>query len=217
MYSLIASHGDKGNLVKLTSLNKDYEKVIRHHLYKGDYREALEVLKSQDKKELFYEFAPALMQAVPKQTIAALISQGRALKPVNLLPALIACDLRDPKAVDEAIHYLEFAVHSLRANDRAIHNYLIMLYAKFQPNRLKQYLATEGEDVSTVHYDPHYALRLCREHKLNEACVQLSALLGLWESAVDLALTENIKLAKEIADQPQYDSELQKKLWLKIG
>lgn len=217
MYSLIASHGDKANLVKLTSVNRDFEKVIRHHLYKGDYAEALEVLKSQDRKDLFYEFAPALMQAQPQRTVAALISQGRALKPVNLLPALIACDLRDPKAVDEAIHYLEFAVQYLHAKDQAIHNYLLMLYAKFQPTRLKQYLATQGEDVSTVHYDPHYALRLCREHKLNEACVQLSALLGLWESAVDLALTENIDLAKDIASQPQYDPELQKKLWLKIG
>ncbi|KAK3930225.1 Vacuolar protein sorting-associated protein 18-like protein [Frankliniella fusca] len=217
VYSLIASHGDKANLVKLTSVNRDFEKVIRHHLYKGHYREALEVLKSQDKKELFYEFAPALMQAEPKQTVAALISQGRALKPVNLLPALIACDLRDPKAVDEAIYYLEFAVHKLHANDHAIHNYLLMLYAKFQPTKLKRYLATEGEDVSTVHYDPHYALRLCRELKLNEACVQLSALLGLWESAVDLALTENIQQAKDIASQPQYDTELQKKLWLKIA
>lgn len=217
VYSLIASHGDKANLVKLTSVNRDFEKVIRHHLYKGDYREALEVLKSQDRKELFYEFAPALMQAEPKQTVAALISQGRALKPVSLLPALIACDLRDPKAVDEAIYYLEFAVHKLHANDHAIHNYLLMLYAKFQPTKLKKYLATQGEDVSTVHYDPHYALRLCREHKLNEACVQLSALLGLWESAVDLALSENIQQAKDIASQPQYDTELQKKLWLKIA
>lgn len=217
MYSLIASHGDKANLIKLTSVNRDFEKVIRHHLYKGDYREALEVLKCQDRKDLFYEFAPALMQAEPKQTVAALISQGRALKPVNLLPALIACDLRDPKAVDEAIHYLEFAVHSLHVKEQSIHNYLLMLYAKFQPNRLKQYLATEGEDVASVHYDPHYALRLCREHKLNEACVQLSAILGLWESAVDLALKENIQLAKDIASQPQYDPELQKKLWLKIA
>lgn len=217
IYSLIASHGDKENLVKLTSINRDFEKVIRHHLYKGDYGEALDVLKNQPKKELFYEFAPALMQARPKQTITALISQGGALEPVKLLPALIACDLRDPKLVEEAIYYLEFAVHKLHVKDQAIHNYLLMLYAKFQPNGLKKYLISEGDDVSSVHYDPHYALRLCREHKLNEACVRLSALLGLWESAVDLALKENIQQAKDIASQPQCDPELQKKLWLKIA
>ena len=68
-----------------------------------------------------------------------------------------------------------------------------------------------------VCYDIHYALRLCREQGLTEACVQLSALLGLWEAAVDLALTVNVNLAKQTASMPQNDSELRKKLWLKIG
>jgi hypothetical protein len=68
-----------------------------------------------------------------------------------------------------------------------------------------------------VCYDIHYALRLCQERNLTEACVQLSALLGLWESAVDLALTVDVKLAKQTASLPQNDPELRKKLWLKIG
>lgn len=63
----------------------------------------------------------------------------------------------------------------------------------------------------------HFALRLCREKELIEACVQLSALLGLWESAVDLALKVNVDLAKQTANMPQNDNELRKKLWLKIG
>ena len=66
-------------------------------------------------------------------------------------------------------------------------------------------------------YDIHYALRLCQEKNLTEACVQLSALLGLWESAVDLALTIDVNLAKQTANLPQNDPELKKKLWLKIG
>ena len=70
-----------------------------------------------------------------------------------------------------------------------------------------------------VHYDVHYALRLCEEAGLTEACVQLSALLGLWTTAVDLALTISIDLAKQIAAVPSHydDVELRKKLWLKIG
>lgn len=69
-----------------------------------------------------------------------------------------------------------------------------------------------------VHYDVHYALRLCQEVGLTEACVQLSALLGLWTTAVDLALTINVDLAKQIAAMPSdHDDELRKKLWLKIG
>lgn len=62
----------------------------------------------------------------------------------------------------------------------------------------------------------HSVCRLCREKKLTEACVQLSSLLGLWESAVELALTLSLELAKQIADMPE-DQQLRKKLWLKIG
>lgn len=70
-----------------------------------------------------------------------------------------------------------------------------------------------------MNYDVHFALRLCQDNAdLKEACVQLSGLLGLWESAVDLALTINLKLAKQLADMPpEEDVELRKKLWLKIG
>lgn len=69
-----------------------------------------------------------------------------------------------------------------------------------------------------VNYDVHFALRLCHENNLTEACVQLSGLLGLWESAVDLALTVDLELAKKMANMsPETDLELRKKLWLKIG
>jgi hypothetical protein len=53
---------------------------------------ALDVLKSQNRKELFYQFAPALMQFVPKQMVNALITQGRGLSPAKLLPALVTVD-----------------------------------------------------------------------------------------------------------------------------
>lgn len=69
-----------------------------------------------------------------------------------------------------------------------------------------------------VNYDVYFALHLCTEHNLTEACVELSGLLGLWESAVDLALKVNLDLAKKMANMsPDNDVELRKKLWLKIG
>lgn len=79
------------------------------------------------------------------------------------------------------------------------------------------YLKLQGKEISVVNYDPRFALRLCREYQLTEACVQLSVVLGLWEIAVDLALTVSIDLAKRIASLPDNDMELSKKLWLKIG
>lgn len=37
IYDLMATHGDGRNLIQLTVSNQDYEKVIRHHIYKGKY------------------------------------------------------------------------------------------------------------------------------------------------------------------------------------
>lgn len=33
----MASHGDKHNLIKLTIMNKDYERVIRYHIHESNY------------------------------------------------------------------------------------------------------------------------------------------------------------------------------------
>ncbi|CAG2063003.1 unnamed protein product, partial [Timema podura] len=141
IYDLMASHGDKHNLIRLTIMNKDFERVIRHHINKNNYLEALDVLKGQNKKELFYQFTPALVQAIPKQTIQALIAQGRTLSPNKLLPALVTCD--DDQA-GEVIRYLEFCIHSLGCQQQAIHNYLLSLYAKLKPDKLMQYLTMQG-------------------------------------------------------------------------
>lgn len=79
------------------------------------------------------------------------------------------------------------------------------------------YLKLQGREISAVNYNPRFALRLCREHQLIEACVQLSIVLDLWEAAVDLALTISVDLAKTTASLPENNMELSKKLWLKIG
>jgi len=91
----MASHGDKDNLIRLTIMHCNYEEVIRQHLYKNNYLEALGVLKSQNNKDLFYQFAGILLQELPRPTVAVLISQGSSLKPAKLLPALISCNSDD--------------------------------------------------------------------------------------------------------------------------
>ncbi|XP_063904510.1 vacuolar protein sorting-associated protein 18 homolog isoform X2 [Zophobas morio] len=218
IYELMASHGDKSNLIKLTIVNKDFEQLIRHHIYKNSFHEALDVLKGQNKYELYYQFAPILMQEVPKHTVKALIDQGKKLVPVRLLPALVTCE--GEFHAKQVITYLEFCIDKLKNTDKAIHNFLLSLYAKHDKEKLMQYLNSQGQELSLVSYDVHFALRLCQDNpNLKEACVQLSGLLGLWESAVELALTDNnLKLAKQLADMPpEEDVELRKKLWLKIA
>ena len=109
----MATHGDKDNLIRLTIMHCNYEEVIRQHLYKNNYLEALEVLKSQNNKELFYHFAGILLQELPRPTMTALISQGSLLKPSKLLPALVSCNT-DEKHVSYLFSYcvLEFKFYN---------------------------------------------------------------------------------------------------------
>ncbi|KAJ8929810.1 hypothetical protein NQ314_017407, partial [Rhamnusium bicolor] len=216
IYELMASHGDKNNLIMLTIVNKDFEQLIRQHIFKNNFHEALEVLKSQNNYELYYQFAPILIQEVPKHMVKVIMEQGRKLSPLKLLPAMVSCSGEMHSM--EVIKYLEFCIEKLKNTDRAIHNFLLSLYAKYDSAKLMEYLNSQGPELSLVNYDVHFALRLCHENNLTEACVQLSGLLGLWEAAVDLALTVNLELAKKMANMsPETDLELRKKLWLKIA
>ncbi|KAL5480112.1 hypothetical protein EMCRGX_G023734 [Ephydatia muelleri] len=121
-----------------------------------------------------------------------------------------------------ATRYLEYCVNTLKNTDKAIHNFLISCYAKSirsdptSSQKLLDYLVGQSKE-KTVVYDAHYALRLCLEHHLNEACVHIYSAMGLYEEALDLALEIKVDLAKKIADQPSQNKDLQKTLWLKIA
>ncbi|KAH9632081.1 hypothetical protein HF086_015285 [Spodoptera exigua] len=197
VYDLMASHGDKLNLIKLTIINEDYESVVAQYINKKSYLEAIDTLKTLKRPELFYQFAATLMEEIPKHTVNALISQGARLSPSKLLPAFLSCK-NDEAHVSEIIRYLEFILQHFNVRDKAIHNYLLTLYVEHDHEALMMYLARQGQDVTMVNYDVHYALRLCREKNLSEACVKLSALLGLWDSAVELALQENNNQIEEM-------------------
>ncbi|CAH0563550.1 unnamed protein product [Brassicogethes aeneus] len=214
IYDLMASHGDKSNIIWLTIVNKDFEQLIRHHIYKNNFREALQVLKSQNNLDLYYQFAPILMQEEPKYMVKSIIEQGKKLQPLKLLPAMVS--YQGELHAREVMVYLEFCIDKLKSTEKAIHNFLLSLYAKYDSAKLLVYLNQQGQDM--VNYDIHFALRLCYESKLTSACVQLSGLLGLWESAVELALTVSVDKAIELANMPpENDLELRKKLWLKIA
>ena len=49
---------------------------------------------------------------------------------------------------NEAIRYLEFCVQKLDNKDLAIHNYLLSLYGRLQPENLMTYLQMQGEVIS---------------------------------------------------------------------
>jgi hypothetical protein len=134
--------------------------LIRHHIYKNSFHEALEVLKSQNKHDLYYQFAPILMQELPKYTVKALIEQGKKLVPVRLLPALVTCE--GELHAKEVMKYLEFCIEKLNNSDKAIHNFLLSLYAKHDKDKLMQYLNAQGQELTLVSapvpFDPNRVL-----------------------------------------------------------
>jgi vacuolar protein sorting-associated protein 18 len=215
IYDVIASHGDNYNLTALTTLNEDYEDVISQYIQDNDFRDALDTLKVQKKAEMYYRFTPIIIEALPKETIQALIDRGTNLDPIKLLPTLLC--LKTDRHRFEVMRYLEFAIHSMGNVNQAIHNYLIQIYAKFyEKDKLMSYLETQGKERSMINYDPHFALRLCKENDIKVASVFLLCLLELWQQAIELALTFDSKLAQQTASQPS-DRESKRKLWLIIA
>ncbi|XP_050541562.1 vacuolar protein sorting-associated protein 18 homolog [Daktulosphaira vitifoliae] len=216
IYDILASHGDDHFMLWLSLDNQDYKRVIQHYLNEDCIIEALNILERHPYSDLFLLFLPDLVEKAPTQTISLLIKQGQKLDPMKIFNSLIVSNPNEQLAL-EIIRYLEFCVHCLNCNSESIHNYLLLLYIKYNNDKLMNYLKLQGQDMTAVSYNPKFALRLCREHNLLEACVQLSIVLGLWEAAVDLALLINVDLAKSTASLPNNNQELSKKLWLKIA
>ncbi len=112
---------------------------------------------------------------------------------------------------------MEHCAYNLGYSDPVIHNYLLALYAQMKSDKLMTYLSMKGHDESSVPYDIKYAARVCSELGLEKACVHLYSTMGMFEEAVDLALTIDVELAKQNADKSELNDELRKKLWLKIA
>uniref|UniRef100_A0AAY4AWJ0 Vacuolar protein sorting-associated protein 18 homolog n=1 Tax=Denticeps clupeoides TaxID=299321 RepID=A0AAY4AWJ0_9TELE len=218
IYDLLASHGNVEDMVYFSVIMKDYERVISHYCQHDDYGAALDVLAKHCDEKLFYKFSPVLMQHIPNKVVDAWIQMGGRLDPKNLIPALVNySQMGGTRQISEAIRYMEFCINRLEVKEEAIHNYLLSLYAKYEPDSLLAYLKAAGTHASEIHYDLKYALRLCAEHGYLQACVLVYKIMELYEEAVDLALKVDVDLAKSCADLPEDDEELRKKLWLKIA
>jgi len=147
------------------------------------------------------------------------------LQPSRLIPALVRYTPR-PNEDNQAIRYLEFVVQ--RENkDPAVHNYLLSLYAQYGKEKdLLPFLQRTVDHVFVILlmyiqsdapcYDLKYALRLCHRSKLNTACVYIYSAMGLYEEAVELALSVDVDLAKLNADKAQ-DDDTRKRLWQRIA
>ncbi|XP_003738575.1 vacuolar protein sorting-associated protein 18 homolog [Galendromus occidentalis] len=220
-YKLIANHGDEPLLLEFSKMMEDFGHVVQQHIQHKRFEDALDVLVTQRSPELYYRFSPELMIQLPEQLVEAWLREN--LDPVRLIPALVQYsdadfDPRAPQML-QSIRYLEFCVNECMCVDESIHNYLIALYARLgDSEKLEEYLAAQGTDISLIPYDPKYALRVFSELKLLRASIHIYTVMGLYAEALELSLNElgDVKRAEEIANVPE-DDDIRKKLWLMIA
>ncbi|XP_043212479.1 vacuolar protein sorting-associated protein 18 homolog [Amphibalanus amphitrite] len=215
MYDLMSRHGDWAAVTELAELLGDWETVVRHHLKNGHVTKALETLRRHPDPQLLCELVPQLVRAEPTLTIDLVVAQGRKLKPALLMPRLILADTSEEQG-QQILRYLEFCVNTLESTDNVAHNYLVTLYTRYRPDKLMAYLHGQGSDRHCVHYTPGHVLRQCFVRQ-PRAAVHVLTVVGRYQEAVELALKHDVALAKQVANLPEDDDTLKKRLWLLIA
>lgn len=219
------------DLVYFAEVMKDYPQIITQYLQEENYRKALEALSKQNNIEIFYKYSPIFFELLPKEMVDLWIKFGNHLNPSKLLPSMASCCHTEEQA-NEAMRFLEHCVNRFNSEDQSIHNSLLSLYLQHSPGKLLDYVK-QRKDGTEIHFDKLMLARLCTGRDdvcLNEACVYLYRMLGWYEEAVDLALSLNVELAREVANSvdsedfnftamnnDNHTDELKKMLWLRIA
>lgn len=218
-YDIISSHGREEELLFFASAVDDYNYVLAYWVQRERWNETLNVLKKQTDPSIFYRYSTVLINHVATELIEILMRHAD-LKARNLIPALLNYnrDFHGSIAQNQAIRYLLFVINQLNSTDAAVHNTLISIYASHaskDESALLSYLETQGDEPS---YDADFALRLCIQHSRVQACVHIYTTMGQYLQAVELALAhDQIDLASLIADRPETNAPLRKKLWLAVA
>ena len=218
-FELMSSHGRTQDLLYYAELIGNFEWLIGHHIQQKNYSEAIRLLASQKNpmkiEELYYRFAPVLVQFMPKETVDMLMMMPR-LDAQKLIPALMRYESQKEVASagsNHAIRYLEWCVEN-GSTDPSIHNYLASLYVREEDeNLLLTYLT---DQIHKPMYDRKYVLRLCHENGKMRACVNIYNDSGLYEEAVTYALDVDIGLAKEIVVDADVSKVERRRLWLLV-
>ncbi|KAI9750576.1 MAG: hypothetical protein M4579_006405 [Chaenotheca gracillima] len=220
-YDIISSHGREEELLFYAMLVEDHNFVLAYWVQRERWSESLDVLKKQSSPEIFYKYSSVLMSHAPTELVEILTRQSN-LDTRNLIPALLNYNktTQVPLNQNQAIRYLLFVINHLRSTDAAVHNTLISIYAS-HPTKDEAALLSYLESQSLQHeqnYDADFALRLCIQHKRVQSCVHIYSSMGQYLQAVELALKhDEIDLASIVADRPEDNPALRKKLWLAVA
>ncbi|KAI1261128.1 vacuolar protein sorting protein-like protein DigA [Xylariaceae sp. FL1019] len=219
VYDVISSHAREEELLFFANAVNDYNYELSYWVQRERWTEALGVLKRQTDPEIFYRYSSVLMTHVANEVVEILTRHPK-LEPRKIIPALLdySRNFNGPLLQNQAVRYLQFVINQLQSTDAAVHNTLVSIYASHDSkdeSGLMAYLETQGDEPN---FDPDFALRLCIQHKRTLSCVYIYTNMGQYIQAVDLALSHNeIEYASIIADRPQSNPALRKKLWLAIA
>ncbi|KAK2731579.1 hypothetical protein FQN57_003287 [Myotisia sp. PD_48] len=220
VYDIVGSHGREHELLYFAMIVNDYNFVLSYWIQREKWSEGLSVLKKQTDPEVFYRYGSVLMTNTPSEFVDILMRQTN-LDPQKLIPALLSYnkETKVPLSQNQAIRYLNFIIANHPDPSAAVHNTLISVYASHSSpaeGALLKYL--ESQPSSPPPYDADFALRLCIQHKRVQSCVHIYSMMGQYQEGVELALKhDDIELAAIVADRPEGNDKLRKKLWLLVA
>lgn len=223
VYEIISAHGREEELLHFANVIDDYNYVLAYWIQREHWEDAMSVLKKQHDPRMFYKYSTVLMSHTPVELVEVLMRQPD-LEAKRIIPALLNYNKTIGSSVpllqNQAVRYLMFCINHNHSTEPAVHNTLISLYAS-NPTKDESALLSYLETQSQAHeqnYDADFALRLCIAHQRVQSCVHIYTTMHQYASAVDLALKyDEVDLAAVVADTPEIDPALRKKLWLKVA
>lgn len=220
VYDVISSHGREEELLFFATVTNDYNYVLSYWIQREKWTEALNVLQRQSEPDVFYKYSSVLMTHAPTGLIEILMRQTN-LDPERLIPALLNYNKTASVSLNQnqAVRYLNFIIVNHPNPSAAVHNTLISIHAS-SPSASEAGLLTylQSQPSSPPPYDADFALRLCIQHKRVQSCIHIYSAMGQYLQAVELALEHNdIELAAIVADRPEGNDKLRKKLWLLVA
>lgn len=220
VYDIISSHGREEELLFFATATNDSNYVLSYWIHRENWPEALNVLQKQSDAGVFYKYSSVLMTHAATGLVDILMRQTN-LEPEKLIPALLNYNSNAsvPLGQNQAVRYLNFIIVNHPHPSAAVHNTLISIHASSTSSSeaaLLTYL--ESQPSSPPPYDADFALRLCIQHQRVQSCIHIYSAMGQYQQAVELALKhEDIELAALVADRPEDNDKLRKKLWLLVA
>ncbi|XHG00353.1 hypothetical protein AWENTII_003814 [Aspergillus wentii] len=220
VYDIITSHGREEELLYFATATNDLNYVLSYWTQREKWSEALNVLSKQSDPDVFYKYSSVLMTHTATGLVDILMRQTN-LDPEKLIPALLNYNkaVNAPLGQNQAVRYLNFIIVNHPRPSAAVHNTLISIHASSSSSSeagLLTYL--QSQPSSPPPYDADFALRLCIQNQRVQSCIHIYSAMGQYLQAVELALKhKDIELAAIVADRPDGNDKLRKKLWLLVA